>query len=114
MNEVQLWHWVATVALGILVMLLSWWGKNLQEEVGRRLSKEEFKVYLDETTRSRQELRDSIIKLFERAESHERSDVERFERLTKDFNGGIQSMRDILYTSKLEILRELNGKVDKK
>jgi len=113
MNEVQFWHWIATGALGVLVMLLSWWGKTLSDDVRKRLTREEFKVYLDEATRSRHELRDSILKLFERAESHEKSDVERFERLTKDFNGGLTSMRDLMYTSKLEILRELNDKVDK-
>jgi hypothetical protein len=113
MSEVQFWHIVATGALFLLVGILGFIGKGVLDDMKTKLSKEEFKDYLDEASESRKNLRDSIVKLFEKMEGHEKLDSERFQVLTKDFNGGLQSMRDLLYTSKLEILREMNGKVDK-
>lgn len=113
MSELTFWHLVATGALFLLMSIMGVMGKGVLDDMKAKLSREEFKSYLDDAKGAREELRTSIIKLFERSENHEKLDASRFELLTKDFNGGIQSMRDLLYTSKLEILKELNDKVDK-
>ena len=113
MSEVQFWHWIATGALGVLIAILGWWGKSIVDDMKTKMSKEEFKSYLDDASESRRNLRDSIVKMFERIESHEKLDGERFQTLTKDFNGGLARITDTLYQSKLEIFDRINGKQDK-
>jgi|SRR5689334_302116 len=113
MTELQLYHWIATGALTILITILGFLGKGVIEDMKTKLSKEEFAAYLQDAKNGRAEIRDTLIKLFEKAEQHEKRDTERFDLITKDFNGGLQSLRDMLYTSKLEIFEKINGKADK-
>jgi len=113
MSELQMYHWVATGALSILVGILGFMGKNVLDDMKTKMSKEEFASYLQEAKTSRSELRDSIVKLFEKMENHDKLDAVRFEGIVKDFNGGLARMTDTLYQSKLEIFDRINGKADK-
>ena len=113
MNELQLYHWIATGGITALLTILWWWVRGVSDDMKQKVSRDEFKAYLDETANARKELRDAIIKIFEKAELHEKLDSSRFELLTKDFNGGMRDIRDLLYTSKLVILREMATKQDK-
>lgn len=113
MSEVQFWHLVATASLFLLVGVLSVMGKGVLDDMKTKLSKEEFASYLADAKQARTELRDTLIKLFEKMENHDKLDVARFEGVVKDFNGGLQSLRDTLHTSKLEIFDRINGKADR-
>lgn len=113
MNELQLYHWIATGAVGGLATILWWWIRQVADDMKAKLSREEFKSYLDETSSSRRELRDSIIKLFEKMEAHEKLDAARFEGVVKDFNGGVQRLSEKISDTQVNILTKLNDKADK-
>ena|SRR5689334_2113576 len=113
MTELQMYHWVATGALSLLVGILTYLGKGLMDDMKTKLSKEEFAAYLTDAKTSRGEIRDTLIKLFEKMENHDKLDAARFEGIVKDFNGGMQRISDNLNTSKLEIFDRINGKADR-
>lgn len=113
MNELQFWHEVATGVLGLLVTILGYLWVTTVNEMKSKLSKEEFKAYLEDAAESRKNLRESIVKLFEKMENHERLDATRFELLTKDFNGGLQRLSEKLSDNALQILTQLNEKQDR-
>lgn len=113
MSELQLWRDIATGVLGVLVLIIGYLWTTTVAEMKTKLSKEEFASYLDEAKQSRNEIRETLIKLFEKMESHEKLDASRFEGVVKDFNGGLTSIRDALNTSKLEIFDRINGKADR-
>ena len=113
MSEVQFWHIVATSALFLLVGVLGFMGKGVIDDMKTKLSKEEFASYLQEAKQSRGEIRESIIKMFEKMENHDKLDAARFDAIVKDFNGGLARITDTLYQSKLEIFDRINGKQDK-
>lgn len=113
MGELQLWRDIATGVLGILVLIIGYLWTSTVADMKTKLSKEEFKSYLEEASESRKNLRDSILKLFEKLEGHEKLDAVRFEVLTKDFNGGIQRISEKMSDNQVQILTQLNGKQDK-
>jgi hypothetical protein len=113
MTELQMYHWIATGALTILITILGFLGKNVIEDMKTKLSKEEFAVYLQDAKQSRNELRESIVKLFEKMENHDKLDSARFEIITRDFNGGLNRISEKISDNQVQLLRELNGKADK-
>lgn len=113
MGELQFWHWIATGAITGLLTIGWWWVRGISDDMKTKLSKEEFTSYLEDAKQSRTEIRETLIKLFEKAEAHEKLDAARFENVIKDFNGGLQSLRDTLHTSKLEIFDRINSKADR-
>ncbi len=113
MTELQFYHLIATGALGVLVAIIGYLYRQMADDMKAKLSKEEFKVYLDEASGSRKELRDSIIKLFEKLESHEKLDAIRFESVVKDFNGGVNRLSEKISDTQINILTQLNTKIDK-
>lgn len=113
MSELQFYHWIATGALGVLISILGFLWKTMADDMKTKLSREEFKSYLDEASESRKNLRDSILKLFEKMEGHEKLDAVRFEVLTKDFNGGLGRLSEKLSDNQVQLLTQLNTKVDR-
>jgi len=113
MTELQFYQWLATGVLTIVIGILGYLGRGLMEDMKTKLSKDEFASYLQEAKTSRGEIRDSIIKLFEKMENHDKLDAARFESIIKDFNGGINRLSEKLSDNQLQILREMNGKADK-
>jgi len=93
-DGVEFWHWIATgittVLLSIMGILWSRTTKQIDEKADRR----ELATAIDEAKQFRQEQRDNMLRLFERAEAHDRKDADRFEQLTKDFNGGLNRLAD--------------------
>jgi hypothetical protein len=113
MTELQFYHWIATGALGVLVTILGWLGKNMADDMKAKLSKEEFSSYLADAKQSRSDLRESIIKLFEKMENHDKLDASRFDGIIKDFNGGVSRLSEKISDVQVNILTQLNGKADK-
>ena len=113
MTELQFYHLIATGALGVLVAIIGYLYKQMADDMKAKLSREEFKAYLDDASGSRKELRESIIKLFERMENHEKLDAARFEVITKDFNGGVGRLAEKINDVQVNILTQLNTKVDR-
>lgn len=113
MNELQMYRDIATGVLGILVLIIGWLWVSTVTEMKSKLSKEEFKAYLEDASESRKNLRDSIVKLFEKMENHEKLDSARFEVLTKDFNGGLNRLSEKLSDTQVQILTQMNTKKDR-
>ena len=113
MTELQIYQWAATGLIGALATILWWWIRQVAEDMKAKMSKEEFKNYLEDASRGRNELRDSIIKLFEKMESHDKLDATRFESIVKDFTGGINRLSEKIGDAQVNILTQLNTKVDK-
>ena len=113
MNELQLYRDIATGVLGILVLIIGWLWVSTVTEMKSKLSKEEFKAYLEDASESRKNLRDSIVKLFEKMENHEKLDASRFEVVIRDFNGGMARLSEKMSDNQVQILTQLNGKQDR-
>ena len=113
MTELQIYQWAATGLIGALATILWWWIRQVADDMKQKLSKEEFKTYLDEASGSRKDLRESIIKLFEKMDNHDKLDSVRFESIVKDFNGGVNRLSEKINEAQISILTQLNGKVDK-
>ena len=113
MDSTEFWHWVALAAIAILMGVISFFASRTAKQLDGKVDRDEFKQFLDETSQSRGELRDSIIKLFDSLKMHEEKDTLRFEILTKDFNGGMARLTEVVNKTTLDLLREINGKQDK-
>jgi hypothetical protein len=113
MGELQFYRDIATGVLGILVIIIGYLWKTTADDVKSKLSRDEFKSYLDDAKESREALKTSIIKLFEKADNHEKLDAARFEVITKDFNGGVGRLAEKINDVQVNILTQLNNKMDK-
>ncbi len=113
MGELQFYRDLATGVLGILVLIIGYLWKTTADEVKAKLSREEFTRYLDEATKSRENLKDFMTRLTEKMENHERLDVSRFDGITKDFNGGVSRLVDKINEVQINVLTKLNDKTDK-
>ncbi len=113
MNELQLYRDIATGVLGILVLIIGYLYKSMADEMKAKLSKEEFKTYLEEASTSRKELREAIMKLFLNLENHEKLDAVRFDSVIKDFNGGVNRLSEKISEAQISIMTQLNGKADR-
>ena len=58
-------------------------------------------------------MRDSIVKLFEKMDNHEKLDQVRFDVIVKDFNGGINRLSEKISDTQVQILTQMNSKQDK-
>lgn len=107
--------------LGAIIMgLLSIVWKNLSGDLKATkilaeaaLPRADFIKSMTDLETGRREFREGQIKLFERIEQHAKEDTVRFETLTKDFNGAATRITDAMHENHTEILKALNGKVDK-
>lgn len=113
MNELQFYHWIATGALTCLLTILWWWIRGVSDDMKAKLSREEFKSFMEDIVRSRTEFRDNFIKLFEKSEQHEKFDAARFEILTRDFNGGLNRLAEKISDNHIQVLTKLNDKQDR-
>ena len=113
MNELQLYRDIATGVLGVLVLIIGYLYKSMADEMKAKLSKEEFKTYLEEASTSRKELREAIMKLFLNLENHEKLDAVRFDSVIKDFNGGVNRLSEKISEAQISIMTQLNLKADK-
>ncbi len=113
MSELQIYQWAATGLIGALATILWWWIRQVADDMKTKLSREEFAGYLQDAKQSRSELRESIMKLFNNQENHEKLDAVRFDSIIKDFNGGINRLSEKIGDVQVSILTQLNGKVDK-
>jgi len=113
MNELQLYRDIATGVLGILVIIIGYLWKTTADDVKSKMSKEDFKSYLDDAAESRKNLRESILKLFEKMDNHEKLDQVRFDGIVKDFNGGVNRLSEKISDTQVQILTQMNSKVDK-
>lgn len=92
MSETQFWHWVATSAIGGLVTLLAWMGKNME----RRLSAvEKDKVEMDRFNK----LGDYLATMARTLEAHAQRDEDHFSKLT-----------DTIHANHAEMLRAIGKK----
>lgn len=105
---------------GVVMTLLSLVWRNLNGEIKASkviaeaaVPRKEFVELMDRQEASRKEFRESLVKLFERTEAHERRDNEAFQTVTRDFTQGMNSLRDSMFQNTREILKEMNGKADK-
>ena len=113
MGELQFYRDIATGVLGILVIIIGYLWKTTADDVKAKMSKEEFKAYLEDASESRKNLRDSIVKLFEKMDNHEKLDQVRFDVIVKDFNGGINRLSEKISDTQVQILTQMNSKQDK-
>ena len=113
MNELQFWHWIATGGVTVILTILWWWVRSVSDDMKTKLSREEFASYLQDAKASRNEIRETLVKLFERADNHEKLDAVRFESVIKDFNGGMQRLSEKISDTQVNILTKLNDKMDK-
>mgnify|MGYP001559212639 CR=1 FL=1 len=113
MGELQFYRDIATGVLGILVLIIGYLWKTTADDVKAKMSKEEFKAYLEDASESRKNLRDSIVKLFEKMDNHEKLDQVRFDVIVKDFNGGINRLSEKISDTQVQILTQMNSKQDK-
>lgn len=113
MNELQLYRDIATGVLGILVLIIGYLWTTTAADVKSKLSKEAFESYLEEASNARRELRESIIKLFEKLENHEKLDGMRFEKVIGDFNGGMTRISEKISDNQVQLLTKINEKQDR-
>jgi len=114
------WRDIADI-VGVAIMgLLTIVWRNLNGEIKAAksiaeaaLPNAQFMAYVERTEAARKEFRESIVKLFERTEAHERRDEEAFKMVTRDFTAGMNALRDTIWQGQREILKELNNKADK-
>lgn len=118
---------VGAILMGLLTIV--WRNLNGDIKAAKEIAKaavptEQFLRYQESTDVARKEFRESLVKLFERTESHERRDDEAFKTVTRDFTAGMNALRenitasgntlrDQMWQGQREILKELNGKADK-
>lgn len=113
MNELQMYRDIATGVLGVLVLIIGYLYRSMADDMKAKLSKEEFKTYLEEASTSRKELREAIMKLFLNLENHEKLDAVRFDSVIKDFNGGVNRLSEKISDAQITIMTQLNTKADK-
>lgn len=107
---------IGTIIMGLLTIV---W-RNLNGDIKASkaiaeaaLPRADFTRYIEATEATRREFRESLGKLFERTEQHERRDDEAFKVVTRDFTLGMNALRDTIWQGQREILKELNEKADK-
>ncbi len=125
------WRDIADI-IGVTIMgllTLVWRNVNGEIKAAREIAKAalpsaEFREYVERTEGARKEFRESLVKLFERTEAHERRDDEAFKSVTRDFTAGMNAirenltqnsnaLRDQIWQGQREIMKELNGKADR-
>lgn len=123
LSEVQFWHWIATGSLGILVMLLSWFGKKTSDKAENALSKSEFKEYIISADKaraeyfaaaekSRNEFRETLLTLFRKIDDHTLEDKIQFRDVTKQINDQTQTLTKSINDNHSEMLRALPKRRD--
>lgn len=91
MNETQFWHWIATGALGGLVAILTWFGKNMERRVSG--------IEKDKVDRDRfDKLGDYLATMARTLEAHAQRDEDHFAKLT-----------DTIHMNHAEMLRALGN-----
>lgn len=108
----------ATGAILMGLLTIVWRNLNGDIKAAKEIAKaalptEQFVRQQETTEGARKEFRESLIKLFERTETHERRDEEVFKSLTRDFTLGMNALRDQMWQGQREILNQLNNKADR-